>query len=42
MRASLNDVPMAGYAWVRDGKTKIDIVVYKVWKEVARYSVIPQ
>lgn len=26
-------------AWVCDGKTKIDIVVYKVWTEVGRYTV---
>jgi uncharacterized protein (DUF1800 family) len=26
-------------AWVCDGKTKIDIVIYKVWTEVGRYTV---
>lgn len=26
-------------AWVCDGRTKIDIVVYKVWTEVGRYTI---
>ncbi|MBM3819969.1 MAG: DUF1800 domain-containing protein [Acidimicrobiia bacterium] len=26
-------------AWVCDGRTKIDVVVYKVWTEVARYTI---
>ena len=30
---------MTAQAWVCDGKTKIDIVVYKVWTEVGRYTV---
>jgi uncharacterized protein (DUF1800 family) len=28
-------------AWVCDGRTKIDIVIYKVWTEVGRYTVTP-
>jgi uncharacterized protein (DUF1800 family) len=28
-------------AWICDGKTKIDVVVYKVWTEVARYTITP-
>lgn len=30
---------VARSAWVCDGKTKIDIVIYQVWTEVGRYTV---